>query len=505
MGVAARHLAIVFGLSTIGCLPPSGGGARIIGGDADTPTSGDSAPPVVLPADAQPLPPPIDRGVLPDIRMPPPPPPPIDASACMPESCNGRDDDCDGFTDEGLAAEGEPCQGFVGRCERAGTRVCEDGELRCIIDEGVEAETCNGRDDDCDGAIDEAVRDVGGACIFEVQRCELPGARVCRQGALVCEATNPPPVEMCNRQDEDCDGRIDEEVPQVGEACAVDIDDGRCVGRGRFVCTRGTLTCDVERVDRPDESCNGRDDDCDGEVDEDAVGVGRGCVEGVGGCARAGEFVCSEGGLVCNVAAGRPRAEFCNNRDDDCDGAVDEDDVCVVPDAGPPEPDAAPPPPEFELFGVHNDVNADVLLRAGFRFCYESQYNNWIEAEEVAARCQGRHIAMACVNINEAGDVWPHDLDVVAMGRRDVVFRRTDCNPQSSWVSNGVQWYASAHCSMGFAPADAPLNRARCDRGAGFSNQRVCWATNWETGDRCGAARDLDESGIHVRMVFVRD
>jgi len=172
---------------------------------------------------------------------------------------------------------------------------------------------------------------------------------------------------------------------------------------------------------------------------------------------------------------------------------------------GPPEPDAAPPPPEFELVGVHNDVSVEVLSRAGFRICYDEQYNGFFEAERVAERCQGRHIAMGCFDSNAAELGWPFDLKVVAMGRRNFVFRRTPCDPQASVVNNGVQWYASAHCSIGFAPEEAELNRARCDRGQGFANQRVCWGTNWEGGDRCGDAINLEEAGNYIRIVFARD
>jgi uncharacterized protein (TIGR03382 family) len=56
------------------------------------------------------------------------------------ESCNGRDDDCDGEVDEHAALE--ICNGTDDDC---------DGE----VDEHASEETCNGADDDCDGAADE--------------------------------------------------------------------------------------------------------------------------------------------------------------------------------------------------------------------------------------------------------------------------------------------------------------------------------------------------------------
>ncbi|MCZ7680808.1 MAG: VCBS repeat-containing protein [Sandaracinaceae bacterium] len=62
--------------------------------------------------------------------------------ACRPEQevCNGRDDDCDGLVDEHAAPE--ICNGLDDDC---------DGE----VDEHAAPEICNGIDDDCDGEIDE--------------------------------------------------------------------------------------------------------------------------------------------------------------------------------------------------------------------------------------------------------------------------------------------------------------------------------------------------------------
>jgi MYXO-CTERM domain-containing protein len=64
--------------------------------------------------------------------------------ACRPEMevCNGRDDDCDGEIDEDAAAE--LCNGRDDDC---------DG----MIDEHATGETCNGLDDDCDGSVDESL------------------------------------------------------------------------------------------------------------------------------------------------------------------------------------------------------------------------------------------------------------------------------------------------------------------------------------------------------------
>ena len=58
------------------------------------------------------------------------------------ESCNGRDDDCDGMIDEHAVAES--CNGADDDC---------DG----MIDEQAADESCNAADDDCDGTVDEGL------------------------------------------------------------------------------------------------------------------------------------------------------------------------------------------------------------------------------------------------------------------------------------------------------------------------------------------------------------
>ncbi|HJK93154.1 MAG TPA: DUF1592 domain-containing protein [Polyangiaceae bacterium LLY-WYZ-15_(1-7)] len=73
---------------------------------------------------------------------------PCSAATPTPESCNGADDDCDGATDEDLV---RTCDDACG-----GTQSCSGGAWgACEADPS--AETCDGTDDDCDGAVDEGM------------------------------------------------------------------------------------------------------------------------------------------------------------------------------------------------------------------------------------------------------------------------------------------------------------------------------------------------------------
>jgi len=79
------------------------------------------------------------------------------------EVCNGVDDDCDGGVDTGrtgaplseLCYDGPPATDGVGRC-RGGQRTCHEGSFgACEGQATPRAETCDGRDHDCDGDVDE--------------------------------------------------------------------------------------------------------------------------------------------------------------------------------------------------------------------------------------------------------------------------------------------------------------------------------------------------------------
>jgi len=71
--------------------------------------------------------------------------------------CDGKDDNCNGETDEGFDLGGS-CTVGVGACETEGSLICSaDGaEAVCDAEPGQpQAETCNGIDDDCDEETDE--------------------------------------------------------------------------------------------------------------------------------------------------------------------------------------------------------------------------------------------------------------------------------------------------------------------------------------------------------------
>ncbi len=245
------------------------------------------------------------------------------------EVCNGIDDDCDGTTDEGFAV-GSPCSAGIGECQTEGQRVCADERLVCDAVAGeAQDERCDMLDNDCDGAVDEEFP-LGAACEVGVGACRARGEFVCDgNGGLTCGAVpGERQVEVCNDVDDDCDGDVDE-VEGVGRRCAIGI--GLCARDGRQACgDGGALVCVGEPGQPTDELCDGEDQDCDGAADEDFP-LGEPCSVGVGGCAREAVWVCDDnGGARCDAVPDAPAAELCDAVDNDCDGAVDEVASCEV-------------------------------------------------------------------------------------------------------------------------------------------------------------------------------
>jgi len=257
----------------------------------------------------------------------------VQVTFAAPETCNGKDDDCDGLIDEDNPGGGDNCfTNAPGECA-SGQLLCQQGALTCHPKRTARQEVCDGKDNDCDGQTDESLTrpcfpGIRG-CLQQANgqyTCEAPcqaGSQRCEQGAWsTCQGALLPQKEECNGKDDDCNGKVDEDFALLGQTCTV----GRslCQRKGTWLCnTQGNgLRCSVQAAPAQQEVCNGQDDDCDGSTDEDFPQKGQPCtLSSSNQTCTTGITICQNGQLDCFASTAK---EVCNQRDDDCNGKIDD-------------------------------------------------------------------------------------------------------------------------------------------------------------------------------------
>jgi hypothetical protein len=245
----------------------------------------------------------------------------------MPEICDGRDNDCDGKPER--SGEAHPIAWYLdadgdgfGLASAQIAVSCQPPPFAVLCRDGVSPELCVPADPD-------ALSTPPGS--HALMQSFAPRSGDCDDAD---PEIHPGAQERCNAADDDCDGRADFAIG------VNDFEDDDGDGAADPACELDAADCD-DREPRSNsqraEICDELDNDCDGKIDEqlkstayypDSDGDGYGddrddsisaCVEGKRQSALAGD--CDDGDPARNPSV----AEICNARDDDCDSVSDED------------------------------------------------------------------------------------------------------------------------------------------------------------------------------------
>lgn len=219
-------------------------------------------------------------------------------------------------------------------------------------------ELCDGIDNNCDGAVDDAgqawYRDADGDG-HGIADTSVPGALVsaCEQPPGYIESHDdcddlaasvyPDAAEVCDQRDNDCDSQVDEDgssefyLDQDGDGFGDTSTRFLGCSPGEGAVSKSGDCNDGNAQIYPDapERCDGIDNDCDAQIDDnagltfyrDGDGDGYGTASQTAtGCDAPSGYVEASGDCVDSNAQVNPAAEeICDGIDNDCDTLVDPD------------------------------------------------------------------------------------------------------------------------------------------------------------------------------------
>jgi len=171
---------------------------------------------------------------------------------------------------------------------------------------GAAAEICDGQDNNCSGAVDEGNPGGGMACTTGQQGVCSAGTTACVSGAIQCNRNTAPSTETCDGLDNNCNGQTDENLTRLCYAGPAGSYTGTCPGTGctpRGICAGVVQACTGGAFPTCDATTPGQTfpdtETCDG-LDNDCDGTADdGNPGGGAACSTGQQGRCAAGTQTC--------------------------------------------------------------------------------------------------------------------------------------------------------------------------------------------------------------
>jgi hypothetical protein len=189
-----------------------------------------------------------------------------------PEICDGKANDCNKPTAPDGSGEswyGAACDGPDKDLCTEGKYSCTNAAQVCSDTSGDNIDICDGLDNDCNPTTADGYGEswYGVACDGTDSDLCSEGTYVCTSGLQLCTDTTGNNIDICDGIDNDCDPGSPDGSEESWYRSFCDGPDSDLCNEGAYLCPNGSQVCN-DTTGNNAEVCDGEDNDCNGETDE---------------------------------------------------------------------------------------------------------------------------------------------------------------------------------------------------------------------------------------------